>query len=811
VTQEQSEKLRPFTFHGLELESVGNKRHKADCPFCGKESKFFVHEETGLWDCKSCQEKGNIPVFLQKLYEESKNNTKETDLAALAKDRQLPASIMLEWGIVKSAINGDYLIPAHNTKGTLANLHKVVKGKDGKWLILGTPGCNLHPFGTHLLNKTKQTVWVAEGPWDGIATDWALRQITDTKGKGYVKSDNPKTALHKTHGVMAIPGAGNFQPEWSQHLDSKTAMLCLDNDHPHVRCLKCKEKRTKATPKCQCGSKETMGQTLQAGWQGSKRACKVIGESGLLPKSLYRLKWGEDGFDPELKHGYDMRDLMIDGGPLKLVSTVMGRLEHVNLEEEAEASDETAPLAIEPLERTTYKALVKDYKETLCFSDPMRETLTVMLAVAISTDLKGDQLWLRVIGPPGSGKTTLAECMSVAREWVYAKSMFTGFHSGFTGGVGGAKKDASLIPVINGKTFVIKEGDNLLTAPNRDRILSELRDLYDGTSRSAYRNRVARDYEDVKTTIIVCGTDTLRGLNRSSLGDRFLDCEIFGEQEADPYLDRALNNTFDRVTSSLRDTPAGTEQLGEDKMLFLKRATYGYLKYMKENLRSLPIPKCPEKYHAQIKALGQFLGNVRARGHRSDHEQGYRPRAELATRLVSQFAKLAICIALVLGKEAIDDEVIALLRKVVIDTATSYHLEIVQLLYRIEQGTSKKAVAYELKLSEETIRLALTDMQKFNVVTRRAEPNKSGIRGRDLHLWCLSDSFRQLMELALGKPINSKRVQSKPRPKQPVRNPVRPSPVAAAGKPTAARKPTGKKPVSRTGHHGNGNRKKGKR
>ena len=42
-----------------------------DCPFCGKESHFYISKTTQLWDCKKCGESGNIYKLLRyvdKLY-----------------------------------------------------------------------------------------------------------------------------------------------------------------------------------------------------------------------------------------------------------------------------------------------------------------------------------------------------------------------------------------------------------------------------------------------------------------------------------------------------------------------------------------------------------------------------------------------------------------------------------------------------------------------------------------------------------------------------------------------------------------------
>src|SRR5690606_14950694 len=91
----------------------------------------------------------------------------------------------------------------------------------------------------------------------------------------------------------------------------------------------------------------------------------------------------------------------------------------------------------------------------------------------------------------------------------------------------GSGEDYSLISKLGGKTLVVKDGDTLLQSPNLGQILSEARDLYDTVSRSSYRTKQGgRDYQGVRMTFILCGTSSLRKIDSSELGERFLDCVI---------------------------------------------------------------------------------------------------------------------------------------------------------------------------------------------------------------------------------------------------------------------------------------------
>ena len=52
-TDNKPDRLRPYEFHGVGLTTRG-KHAVGDCQFCGKEGKFSVEVDTGLWRCLVC-------------------------------------------------------------------------------------------------------------------------------------------------------------------------------------------------------------------------------------------------------------------------------------------------------------------------------------------------------------------------------------------------------------------------------------------------------------------------------------------------------------------------------------------------------------------------------------------------------------------------------------------------------------------------------------------------------------------------------------------------------------------------------------
>ena len=193
------EKLRIFTYHGVGLE-FDSKEANGDCPYCGKEYHFYVETQTGKWHCKTCNESGNIPVFLNRLIEVSSEHTKRQAYVTLAKERGLKYEFIRKAGLVQSFLLPNvWLMPAYNAKGKLSNVYKCVK-IDGKWKVMSSPTCKLHPFGVDKLDRTKKTAHIAEGLWDYLAMFQTIHTITgSTAGK-----------LAASVNCLGAPGSGWF-------------------------------------------------------------------------------------------------------------------------------------------------------------------------------------------------------------------------------------------------------------------------------------------------------------------------------------------------------------------------------------------------------------------------------------------------------------------------------------------------------------------------------------------------------------------------------------------------------------------------
>lgn len=322
-----------------------------------------------------------------------------------------------------------------------------------------------------------------------------------------------------------------------------------------------------------------------------------------------------------------------------------------------------------------YKELSEAWKNALTWTDGLDHALSCTLAVAASTDVLGDQLWMKIIGPASCGKSTLAEAISVNKRYVLAKSTIRGFHSGFKSSSG---RDVSLAEKCRGKTLTTKDGDTLLRSPNCAQILSEGRDIFDRVSRTSYRNDIDNEYEGLNMTWLLYGTSSLRQIDNSELGERFLDCVIM-EGIDDELEDEILWGIATRIEQNMSiNAAAETPAKDDPNLIYAQQLTGGYIDFLRENIAELLANITMSKDSLrQCTRLGKFTAFMRARPSTQQEESSER---ELAGRLVAQHTKLTKCLAAVYNKNDVDSFIMERVKKVSMDTSRGHSLDIVDLI-----------------------------------------------------------------------------------------------------------------------------------
>jgi hypothetical protein len=242
-------------------------------------------------------------------------------------------------------------------------------------------------------------------------------------------------------------------------------------------------------------------------------------------------------------------------------------------------------------------------------------------------------------------------------------------------------------------------------------------------------------------TWILCGTSSLRSIDNSELGERFLDCVIMQgiDSELEDEVLWRVANKADKNMAIEADGTLETEQ--EPEMTTVKQLTGGYIQYLRENAQKLFAEiTIPTKHMLKCTRLGKFVAFMRARPSESQEETAER---EFAARLVSQHIRLAKCLALVLNKKQVDNNVMQRVTNVAMDTARGRTLEIVRYLQGSEEGLTTKSVSMYIVAGEQTTRKLLRFLRKIEVL-EGLETKRKGVRAKQT--WRLSQPFRKLYD-----------------------------------------------------------------
>lgn len=762
-------KLKPYLFHRLDVDyKKGEERAEATCPWCGNDSgKFTIKVETGQWRCFSCNEGeetdkaekgGNVWTFIRMLWARSFEETTADQYKLLAEERgYLSWESLAEWGLAVSYLSGDWIVPGYSGDGKLMNLYayrrrKGEKGANGKRAFFGTTGLPQQMFGMGMYDPNCEIVYLTEGIWDGIALWETLGNVTLDSSTGkfnVIDKKEQKTSLLTNASVVSIAGNLSFSKDYLRYFKKKEVYLLGHNDAPKEPKKTNTKKKSKVNP-------------LGASASGMRRICQMFShqKKSNRPKAVYFLNYGEGpgGYSPELKDGFDIRDLMqMDSATTfeQRAINVASMFENIaDVPEKwfsggSDTSGANSDAYLDYLPCTSYKQLTTAWRKALKWTDGLDRGLSAMLASIASVRILGDQLWLKIIGPASCGKSTLCEAVSVNKEYVFAKSTIRGFHSGWKNEKGD-EEDNSLIAQVRDKTLVTKDGDTLLQSPNLGQILSEARDIYDSTSRSHYRNKASRDYTGVRMTWLLCGTASLRQIDSSELGERFLDCVIMDGID-DDLEDEVLHRVAFRTERNMAlESNDNAESQHDPDMATAMKMTAGYINYLRENTGELlASTRMNEERIQQCIHLGKFVAHLRARPSRTQEETSER---EFAARLVSQITRLAKCEAIVLNRPYVDDEVMRRTRQIALDTGRGIVLELIEYLYqeaRLVDGASSRAIALKLGRTEEAAGKLLRFLHKIRVVLP-IDWNNDGRAKTKQRRWILTKKIRKLYESVLA-------------------------------------------------------------
>lgn len=474
--------------------------------------------------------------------------------------------------------------------------------------------------------------------------------------------------LHVTRAeglAIGIPGAGMFKAEWIRYFRNKTVHVLYDND--------------------------------DAGRKGENRMYNAL---KAVAKKMTFVHWPEGKED-----GYDLRDFYRNhdrqaGNTLAALRRLFKpeprktELEE-GITEESQGKRPTKAKA----ELVPYKDVIAGYMKWLHI--PNADFLNVIYGTILANRLQGEPIWLFLVAPPGSSKSVSLMSFQHADRIVTTTSITPhALISGFSGAGG----DPSLIPRLDGKVLIIKDFTTVLSMPimQREEIFGILRDAYDGRVEKHFGNMVMRAYDSKFG--LVCGVtpaiDTL-GEMHSSLGERFIKYR-YKYDDWYQVIKRALGNSNheNQIRTELADL--ATRALAHDY--------------------ESTLPEISAEVQESLITLAQWTAVMRGCVTRDRYTGDiiYKPSPEIGTRLVKQFSKLALGLAMFRGVPEVVHDDYQIIVQVARDTLTEKNEEIYRKMFLKDSDKkwSVKEIAELTRLPEPTCGRVLQDLAMLRILEK---------------------------------------------------------------------------------------------
>lgn len=435
-------------------------------------------------------------------------------------------------------------------------------------------------------------------------------------------------------------------------------------------------------------------------------------------------------------------------------------------------------ISIQPQSCSSFHRLMEIYSQDMIMTDSMRDCLAIGLATHISVALEGDPLWIYLVGAPSSGKSTICELL--ASDEIHTRSL-----SKFTGLVSGSRQGSHLVPLLQGKCVIVKDGTLLLESSPQQlaNVYGELRDIFDGSLAVEYRNGVSASFTNVMFGMVVGITERIYSLNMAALGERFLHCRLDTDRDIEVARNRAA---FGNIFSSMSRSTSEGNEVGDSRSFPKQRAyTAGFLSHLHSKIREGEILR-PEHTQADldyIQSLTDVVACSRAEAARSKEygssELLYDARPEAGTRVGKQLAKMAVCLCYVFGETRITPNIRRLIRKIAVDTSTGRQNKIINTVAQ-SKGMHKNGIAAQSQIPLETITRKIDDLVSLGILTSDHEANRAS-HGRSISTYyCtdwIRDAFRKVYPYATAhrknpRPQPRPKADSRPRPPAPKKRPI---------------------------------------
>jgi len=371
----------------------------------------------------------------------------------------------------------------------------------------------------------------------------------------------------------------------------------------------------------------------------------------------------------------------------------------------------------------TLDDLKKEIKKYLYLED--YRIIDVMLGTYIANKFKTDPLWLLVIAPPSNAKTEIMRGFLGHPDAYFLSNLTPSTLVSGQKPKGGA--DPSLLLQLNDKLVILKDFTTVLSmrSENQQEILAQLREAYDGHYKKAFGNGKVIEWKGRFGVLAACTPiwDAHYAVI-GAMGERFL-----------------LYRTGNRkgIESGLRaQQVVGRE---EEMRQCIQKGIHTFINQFQE-LQQIKFEK-NEDLNRKIVALANLTAHGRCPVKRDRYHRDilYQPEPEGTPRLVKQFMQIGMALGIIQGKNRIDNEVYAIVKKIGCDLIPQQRLMAIRELWNLkifpylDSWIPTTEIGDILKIPGGTMRLNLEDLMTVGLVNRARGVSDSG---RPPYMWQLS-------------------------------------------------------------------------
>lgn len=369
------------------------------------------------------------------------------------------------------------------------------------------------------------------------------------------------------------------------------------------------------------------------------------------------------------------------------------------------------------------------------FHEPDMEVVETSVSVAMAHYFRQDKpIWLMILGPPGSGKTSIPLTCLEALPYSYSQDDLSS--STFLSGLAlGEKNQFSLLhnigtPEDRSGILLFPDFTTFLSkrAEEKEQVMGQLRRIYDGEFDRTIGN--GRFTWEGKVTIVAAATPQVESAwaSQRNLGERFMQVRWprgNGIEQAKKAIKQVEHETFIRNT--------------------LRELTHAFI--FPDDRAPSPLPMFDDYEGVGAVHLAELVARLRVHVARErDHRREILdapPEAESPTRIIKAMGQLARARATAFSKPKVDIRDFVVSRRVALDSIPPLRRAILDIVAEGEIGTVD--IIRKLGAPRTTVARGCEDLEAIGCLVSW----ENGIERR----WKVSDQFQDLLDRA--KPILS--------------------------------------------------------